>query len=143
LKKGLVLKSTGSYYAVKSEDGNLIQCSIKGKLRIAGFTSTNPVSAGDWVLIETSNEKTGTIIDIFERKNYLIRKSTNLSKQTHIIAANVDAAILIITLAFPETSLEFIDRFLVVAEAYRIPVIMVINKIDLFGEPFKEILRDA
>jgi len=138
----LILKSTGSNYVVKTEDGTTILCTIKGKLRTFGFNSTNPVSAGDWVFVETSNFKTGNIVDIFERKNYLIRKSTNLSKQTHIIASNVDKAILIITLVFPETSLEFIDRFLSLAEAYNIPVTIVINKIDLYKDTYSEVLAN-
>ena len=143
MQKGLVLKSTGSSYIVKTDEGIIIPCSIKGKLRTFGFKSTNPVSVGDWVLVEYTGAITGTIVDIFDRKNYLIRKSTNLSKQTHIIAANIDKAFLIITLAHPETSFEFIDRFLVVAEAYQIPVIIVINKVDLYFGKLEGLIRET
>ena len=142
LKEGLILKSTGSRYAVKTADGEMLICTIKGKVRTFDIRSTNPVAVGDRVKLETIDHKTGIIIDIFDRKNYIIRKSINLSKQTHIIAANVDQAVLVVTLAFPETSYEFIDRFLAAAEAYRIPVIIVINKIDLYEETLAELIRE-
>ncbi len=140
MNKGLVLKSTGSSYSVKSESGEIIHCTIKGKLRTSGFKSTNPVCAGDWVIYELSPDNSGLITDIADRKNYLIRKSTNLSKQSNIIAANIDIAVLIITLAYPETPLEFADRFLVIAEAYQVPVIIVINKVDLYKDTLKDLI---
>lgn len=142
MKKGLVLKSTGSWYSVKAEDTTTVMCKIKGKLRTHDIKSTNPVSVGDWVYYEKSDETTGVIIDIIERKNYIIRKASNLSKQSHILAANVDEVFLIVTLAFPETSLEFIDRFLAGAEAYRIPVTIVINKIDIYHETLKDLIQE-
>ncbi|MFH2142974.1 MAG: ribosome small subunit-dependent GTPase A, partial [Bacteroidota bacterium] len=134
--KGLVLKSTGSWYRVKDEHGSIINCNVRGKLRIQGLKSTNPVAVGDYVNFEIENlkENTGVIKDVIDRKNYIIRKSTNLSKKCHIIAANIDRAFLIVTIAVPETSLEFIDRFLASAEAYRIPVTIVFNKMDLYVE---------
>lgn len=143
MKRGLILKSTGSWYSVKTDDGEVINCKIKGKLRTFDIKSTNPVSVGDWVDIEMADELTGVIVDIVERKNYLVRKASNLSKQSHIIAANVDQALLIVTLAFPETPFEFIDRFLAAAEAYRIPVVIVINKIDLYEETLARLIREV
>ena len=143
LIKGLILKSTGSWYTVKTQDGDLLNCKIKGKLRTLDLKSTNPVSVGDNVSIELADSQTGVIIDVFERKNYLIRKASNLSKQTQIIAANVDQALLIVTLIFPETSFEFIDRFLAAAEAYKIPVTIVINKTDLYEETLKNLLEEV
>ena len=126
--KGIVIRSTGSWYTVRKEDGACIECKLKGRLRTEGIKSTNPVVAGDIVLLED-----GMIRDIEPRRNYIIRKSTKLSKQSHIIAANVDLAFLVITFRLPETPVEFIDRFLVAAEAYRIPVCLVFNKMDLFS----------
>ncbi|MDP4207511.1 MAG: ribosome small subunit-dependent GTPase A [Bacteroidota bacterium] len=143
MKKGLVLKSTGSWYTVKTDDGEVLNCKIKGKLRTFDFKSTNPVAVGDRVEIEMADEQTGVITDISERKNYLIRKASNLSKQTHIIAANVDQALLVVTLAFPETPFEFIDRFLAGAEAYRIPVVIVINKTDLYEDTLAELIGEV
>jgi ribosome biogenesis GTPase len=140
--KGIVIKSTGSFYSVKTEDSKILTCTIKGKLRTLGLKSTNPVAVGDYVEYQPSGTSEGVIEDILERKNYIIRKSSNLSKQTHIIAANIDEAFLIITLAFPETSLEFIDRFLASAEAYRIPVTIVINKIDIYHETLKDFVDE-
>lgn len=142
MKKGLVLKSTGSWYTVKTEDNLLLNCKVKGKLRIADIKSTNPIAAGDWVEFELADDQTGVITNIIPRKNYIIRKASNLSKESHIIAANIDQAILVITLIFPETSLEFIDRFLASAEAYRIPVTIVINKTDLYPENLKNLLAE-
>jgi ribosome biogenesis GTPase / thiamine phosphate phosphatase len=142
LKKGLVLKSTGSWYSVKTEDGLVVNCKTKGKLRIMDIKSTNPVSVGDHVEIEMVDPQSGVIVNIADRKNYIVRKSSNLSKQSHIIAANVDQALLVITLAFPATSLEFIDRFLAAAEAYRIPVIIIINKMDLYKEKELKLIKD-
>lgn len=143
LKRGLILKSTGSWYTVKTVAGEVINCKIKGKLRTFDIKSTNPVSVGDWVDIEMADEQTGVIVEIAERKNYLIRKASNLSKQSHIIAANVDQALLVITLAFPETPFEFTDRFLAAAEAYQIPVIIVINKIDLYEDTLARLIREV
>lgn len=130
---GRVFKSTGSFYSVKTEAG-LINCRIKGKLRLAGIKSTNPVSVGDFVEIELENEKEGLILSIKDRKNYIVRKSVNLSKRTHIIASNIDQAVLIVTLISPKTFTQFIDRFLAAAEAYSIPLVLVFNKVDLYGE---------
>jgi ribosome biogenesis GTPase / thiamine phosphate phosphatase len=140
--KGLLLKSTGSWYTVKSDNGEIINCKIKGKLRTFDFKSTNPVTVGDRVEFEMSDATTGVIIDIEERKNYIIRKASNLSKQTHIIAANVDKALLVVTLIFPETSLEFVDRFLAAAEAYGIPVTIVLNKTDLYKDTLQELITE-
>ncbi len=130
--KGVVIKSTGSWYNVLSEDGQMIDCRIKGVFRIKGIKTTNPIAVGDSVLFELEEEGKGVIHTIHDRKNYIIRKSINLSKQSHIIAANMDQALLIATLALPRTSTGFIDRFLLTAEAYHIPVSIVFNKIDLF-----------
>lgn len=130
--KGVVIKSTGSWYNVLSEDGQMIDCRIKGVFRIKGIKTTNPIAVGDSVLFEMEEEGKGVIHTIHDRKNYIIRKSINLSKQSHIIAANMDQALLIATLALPRTSAGFIDRFLLTAEAYHIPVSIVFNKIDLF-----------
>ncbi|WP_130287489.1 ribosome small subunit-dependent GTPase A [Aquimarina brevivitae] len=130
---GIVYKSTGSWYTVKAENGNIYQCRIKGKFRIQGIKSTNPIAVGDVVdfSLETkSDEVTGVIESIHERKNYIIRKSVNLSKQTHIIAANIDVVFLLITINNPTTFTTFIDRFLVTAEAYDIRVVLLFNKTD-------------
>tara|TARA_R110002124_G_scaffold87407_1_gene225094 strand:+ start:125654 stop:126592 length:939 start_codon:yes stop_codon:yes gene_type:complete len=135
--RGLVYKSTGSWYTVKSEEGDFYECRIKGKFRIEGIKSTNPVAVGDWVLfeVETKGDETiGVINKIEERENYIIRKSVNLSKQTHIIAANIDIAFLLITLNNPPTFTKFIDRFLVTAEAYHIKAVLLFNKIDTYNE---------
>lgn len=134
--KGVVTKSTGSWYHVRTEDGRVWQCRIKGKFRIQGIKSTNPVAVGDFVDIEIEDESISqaVIYKLYDRDNYIVRKSINLSKQTHIIAANLDQAILVATLAQPRTSFGFIDRFLVTAEAYHIPTIIVFNKIDLLDQ---------
>lgn len=131
---GLVVKNTGSWYTVKTDEGKLIDSKIKGNFRLKGIRSTNPVAVGDRVEIVTNQEGTAFITEIEDRRNYIIRKSSNLSKQSHIIAANVDQAILVVTINYPETSLTFIDRFLASAEAYRIPVILVFNKSDLLSD---------
>ncbi len=132
MQKGVVTKSTGSWYSVKSQN-KIVLCRIKGKFRIKGITTTNPIAVGDIVHFELNQEdNTGNITKIEERKNYIIRKSTNLSHEAHIIAANIDQAFLIVTLARPETSVGFIDRFLITAEAYHIPVHIVFNKIDIY-----------
>jgi len=128
LERGMVIKSTGSWYAVRKDDGVCVECKLKGRLRTEGIKSTSPVVVGDRVLLEDN-----MISDVEARKNYLIRKSTNLSKQSHIIAANIDMAFLAVTFFLPETPVEFIDRFLVAAEAYRIPACLIFNKIDLFS----------
>ena len=129
--KGLVIKHTGSWYTVRTDDGQLVDCKVKGNFRLKGIRSTNPVAVGDRVTIVTNQENTAFITDIEDRRNYIIRKSINLSKQSHIIAANVDQALLVVTVNYPQTSTTFIDRFLASAEAYRIPVILVFNKTDL------------
>lgn len=131
---GIVYKSTGSWYTVKSSEGVFYQCRIKGKFRIKGIKNTNPVAVGDYVSFELEESGNGVIQEIHERKNYIIRKSVNLSKQTHIIASNIDVAFLVITLNNPPTFTTFIDRFLVTAEAYRIPVVLLFNKIDSYNE---------
>ncbi|WP_396147701.1 ribosome small subunit-dependent GTPase A [Flavobacterium sp.] len=130
---GLVYKSTGSWYTVKSEEGTFVECRIKGKFRVKGIKSTNPIAVGDIVdfeLDETSDVTTGTIYNIHDRKNYIVRKSVNLSHQMHIIASNLDYVFLLITINNPPTTFSFIDRFLVTAEAYGITTILVFNKID-------------
>ncbi len=132
MNNGLVIKAVGSTYSVKTELNEIIECTIKGKLRIKGLKSTNPVTVGDKVIFEKDTNAIGRIIEIQERKNYIIRKSTNLSKQYQIIAANVDQALLIITIIDPETQTDFIDRYLVSAEAFRIPVFLIFNKFDLY-----------
>ena len=128
---GLVIKNTGSWYIVKTDDGKDINCKIKGNFRLKGIRTTNPVAVGDTVSILPNNDGTAFISAIDERKNYIIRRSSNLSKEAHIIAANVNQALLIVTLAHPVTSTTFVDRFLATAEAYRIPATIVVNKIDL------------
>lgn len=134
---GLVYKSTGSWYTVKAEDGTMYDCRIKGKFRMKGIRSTNPVAVGDMVdfdLDEKSDAITGIITKIHERKNYIIRKSVNLSKEVHIIASNIDKLFLLVTINNPPTTTSFIDRFLVTAEAYGIEAIIVFNKIDTFDD---------
>lgn len=130
----LVIKSTGSWYDVRQDDGTVVACRLRGQFRIKGIKSTNPVVVGDWVDFELENDGTGTITKIAPRRNYIERKSTNLSKITHIIASNIDLAFLMVTLKEPRTSLGFIDRFLVSAESFRIPVCLVFNKMDLYDE---------
>lgn len=135
--KGTVYKSTGSWYTVKTDEGDFIECRIKGKFRIQGIKSTNPVAVGDRISFEiedTGDETIGIINKIEDRKNYIVRKSVNLSKQTHIIAANLDQVFLLITLNNPTTYTIFIDRFLATAEAYDIPAILLFNKIDTYNE---------
>jgi len=127
--KGLVVKNTGSWYTVLTDDGQLLDCKVKGNFRLKGIRTTNPVAVGDRVTVSE-----GWITAIDDRRNYIIRKSINLSKQSHILAANVDQAMLIVTVIKPETSTTFIDRFLASAEAYRVPVILVFNKTDLLSD---------
>lgn len=128
---GLVIKNTGSWYTVKTDEGPTIDCKIKGNFRLKGIRSTNPVAVGDRVGIIRNAEGTAFITEIEDRRNYIIRKSPNLSKQSHIIAANVDQAFLIVTVNHPQTSTTFIDRFLASAEAYRVPVTLIFNKTDI------------
>lgn len=132
--KGFVIKNTGSWYSVKTDDGKVVECKIKGNFRLKGIRSTNPVAVGDHVEIALNQEGTAFITHIDERRNYIIRKSQNLSKQSHIIAANVDQAFLIITVNYPQTSTTFIDRFLASAEAYSVPVVLVFNKRDILSD---------
>lgn len=135
MNKGLVIKNTGSWYVVKTDnDGTLVECKIKGNFRLKGIRSTNPIAVGDRVCIVPNAEGTAFITEIEDRKNYIIRRASNLSKQSHIIAANVDACMLVVTVNYPETSTTFIDRFLASAEAYRVPVNLVFNKVDLYSE---------
>ena len=132
--KGFVIKNTGSWYSVKTDDGKVVECKIKGNFRLKGIRSTNPVAVGDHVEIVLNQEGTAFITHIDERRNYIIRKSQNLSKQSHIIAANVDQAFLIVTVNYPQTSTTFIDRFLASAEAYSVPVVLVFNKRDILSD---------
>ena len=140
--KGLVVKNTGSWYIVRTDEGELVQCKIKGNFRLRGIRTTNPVAVGDRVEIEEttesrpqdSSQRSCFIVEIDERRNYIIRRSQNLSKQSHILAANVDQALLVVTVNYPQTSTTFIDRFLASAEAYSVPVILVFNKTDLLDE---------
>lgn len=131
---GLVVKNTGSWYTVKTDDGRMVDSKIKGNFRLKGIRSTNPVAVGDGVEIIVNQEGTAFITAIDDRRNYIIRKASNLSKQSHIIAANVDQALLVVTVNRPQTSTTFIDRFLASAEAYRIPVVIAFNKSDLLTE---------
>ena len=130
--RGIVIRNTGSWYVVRTDDGQLVDSKIKGNFRLKGIRSTNPVAVGDFVQITVNAEGTAFITEIEDRKNYIIRKASNLSKQSHIIAANVDQAFLIVTVSHPETSTTFIDRFLASAEAYRVPVSLVFNKTDCY-----------
>ena len=130
--EGLVIKNTGSWYLVRTIDEQDVECKIKGNFRLKGIRSTNPISVGDRVMIDINNEGRGFIIELLERKNYIIRKSSNLSKESHIIATNIDQCLLIVTVSHPETSTTFIDRFLASAEAYRVPVNLVFNKVDIY-----------
>lgn len=128
---GLVIRNTGSWYTVRTDEGHTVDCKIKGNFRLKGIRSTNPVAVGDRVSIVRNAEGTAFITDIKDRRNYIIRKSPNLSKQSHIIAANVDQAFLVVTVNHPQTSTTFIDRFLASAEAYRVPVVLIFNKTDI------------
>lgn len=131
--KGLVIKNTGSWYTVQTDDGQLLECKVKGNFRLRGIRSTNPVAVGDRVCVSEGN----FITEIEDRRNYIIRKSINLSKQSHIIAANVDQALLVVTVNRPQTNTTFIDRFLASAEAYRVPVVLIFNKSDLLDDDEK------
>lgn len=132
--RGLVIKNTGSWYHVKTDDSQVIHCKIRGNFRLKGIQSTNPVVVGDYVYIEKNQEGTALITKIEDRKNYIIRRSSNLSKQSHILAANLDLCVLFVTVDFPITSTVFIDRFLASTEAYRVPTILLFNKIDAYQE---------
>ena len=137
--KGLVVKNTGSWYTVRTDDGQLLDCKIKGNFRLKGIRSTNPVAVGDRVTLSSPSTGAGQaggnwIVGIDDRRNYIIRKSINLSKQSHILAANLDQALLVVTVSRPQTSTTFIDRFLASAEAYRVPVVLVFNKTDLLDD---------
>jgi len=141
--QGLVVRNTGSWYDVRTDDGQLLACKVKGNFRLRGIRSTNPVAVGDRVEVKPtaavtdapeSGLPTALITEICDRRNYIIRRASNLSKQSHIIAANVDLAGLVITIAHPETSTTFIDRFIASAEAYRVPVVLIINKVDIYDE---------
>lgn len=134
MKKGFVIKNTGSWYQVKTDDGQLIECKIKGNFRLKGIRSTNPVAVGDRVQIILNQEGTAFISEIEDRKNYIVRRSSNLSKQSHILAANLDQCMLVVTINYPETSTTFIDRFLASAEAYRVPVKILFNKVDAYND---------
>ena len=132
--KGLVIRNTGSWYQVKADDGRLVECKIKGNFRLKGIRSTNPIAVGDRVRIILNQEDTAFISEIEDRKNYIVRRSSNLSKQSHILAANLDQCMLVVTVNYPETSTIFIDRFLASAEAYRVPVKLIFNKVDKYTE---------
>lgn len=143
MQEGIVIKSTGSWYEVRTENGEVMLCRLRGKIRLDGIRATNPVAVGDKVIFEKENNKdTGVINKILPRYNVIVRKSVNLSKASHIIASNIDQAILVATIAQPRTSTGFIDRFLVTAEAYHIPSIIVFNKCDLYDEEQKHIAEE-
>ena len=136
---GVVIKSTGSWYIVRTDQGDIVECRIRGKFRMSGIKSTNPVTVGDIVDFELERKsENGIITHIHDRKNYIIRKSVKLSKQTHIIAANIDQVFLLVTFENPPTFTSFIDRFLATAEAYSIPAILIFNKIDLYTKELLE-----
>jgi ribosome biogenesis GTPase / thiamine phosphate phosphatase len=133
LKQGVVLKSTGSHYKVLSEDGEISDCSVRGRLRIKELRNTNPIAVGDKVVFEIDGKTGSTVIsEVLDRRNYILRKSSNLSRHSQIIAANIDQVFLMITIVLPETPVEFIDRYLISAEAYRVPASIIINKTDLY-----------
>ncbi len=143
--QGIITKNTGSWYVVRlTDNGQLLRCKVKGNFRLKGIRSTNPVAVGDHVRVlptETGDEPVGLITEILNRRNYIIRKASNLSKQSHIIAANVDQAALVVTLRHPETNTTFIDRFLAGAEAYRVPVLLIFNKVDLLDDDDISLLK--
>ena len=139
--QGIVIKSTGSWYIVKTDDGELLNCRIRGKFRMQDIKSTNPIVVGDKVLL-SQEEDSFLIDDLFDRKNIIVRKSVNLSKQTHILASNIDQAILIVTMQSPQTSTGFIDRFLVSAQAYGVEVVILFNKTDLFDKATLVLLEE-
>ena len=139
--QGTVIKSSGSVYGVRAIDGSVIDCRVKGNFRLKGIRSTNPVAVGDNVVFDMREDGTAYIVDILERKNYIVRKASNLSKQSHILAANLDLCFLIVTISHPVTATTFIDRFLASAEAYRVPVVIVFNKTDLYNDAEKKELE--
>lgn len=138
---GTVIRSSGSVYGVRAADGTLVDCRVKGNFRLKGIRSTNPVAVGDHVRFDVREDGTAYIVEILERKNYIVRKASNLSKQSHILAANLDLCFLIVTINHPATATTFIDRFLAAAEAYRVPVVLVFNKTDLYNETEREELE--
>ena len=142
MKTGIVIKSTGSWFDVRDESGHITNCRIKGKFRTSNIRSTNPVAVGDNVSFDFEDNNTGVITEISERKNYIIRKASNLSKESQVIAANIDQVFLLVTLKMPETTTMFIDRFLITAEAYSIPTILIFNKIDIYNDTLKERLSE-
>lgn len=139
--QGTVIKSSGSVYGVRAIDGRLVDCRVKGNFRLKGIRSTNPVAVGDNVVFNMREDGTAYIVEILERKNYIVRKASNLSKQSHILAANLDLCFLIVTISHPTTATTFIDRFLASAEAYRVPVVLVFNKTDLYEDAEREELE--
>lgn len=134
MAQGIVVRSTGSWYSVKTVDGAVVDCKVKGKFRLRGIRSTNPVAVGDRVHITVADDGSAFITEVEERRNYIVRRASNLSKESHIIAANLDAAVLVVTVEHPRTNLVFIDRFLATAEAYAVPAYVVINKCDIYTE---------
>lgn len=138
MKTGIVVKTTGSWFDVRDESGHITNCKIKGKFRTSNIRTTNPVAVGDIVSFDFEDNNTGVITEISERRNYIIRKASNLSKESQVIAANIDQVFLVVTLKMPETTTMFIDRFLVTAEAYRIPTTIIFNKIDIYDQSLKE-----
>ena len=139
--QGTVIKSSGSVYGVRATDGTVVDCRVKGNFRLKGIRSTNPVAVGDHVCFDIREDGTAYIVDILERKNYIVRKASNLSKQSHILAANLDQCFLVVTISHPVTATTFIDRFLATAEAYRVPVVLVFNKTDLYNDAEREELE--
>ena len=137
-EQGTVVRSSGSVYGVRTAAGALIDCRVKGNFRLKGIRSTNPVAVGDHVKFDVRDDGTAYIVDILERKNYIVRKASNLSKQSHILAANLDLCFLIVTVSHPTTATTFVDRFLAAAEAYRVPVVLVFNKVDLYNDAERE-----
>ena len=140
MPRGVVIKSTGSRYVVRDENGMMYNCRIKGRMRLDDIKSTNPVAVGDYVVFEPDGDDS-VISELLERKNYVVRRSTNLSKQIHVLAANVDQALLLVTINYPVTTTVFIDRFLASAEAFGVPVIMVFNKVDRYDSKHLEDLE--
>ncbi len=140
--RGLVIRNTGSWYEVRTDDGSVLQCKIKGNFRLRGIRSTSPVAVGDRVELLDNGDGTAYICEIENRRNYIIRRASNLSRQSHILAANIDMVFLFFTVSHPETSSVFIDRFLASAEAYRIPVCILFNKVDLYSEEEKRLMRE-
>ena len=140
--KGLVLKSTGSWFEVADANSDVVSCRMRGQLRLRSTDTTSPVSVGDHVEYEVEKDGTGVIMDVLPRSNYIVRKSVKLSKQSHIIAANIDRAWLVVTPVYPKTSTGFIDRFIAGAESFRIPVTLLFNKVDLFKEELEEVQKE-